>query len=144
MGFFVVCVLKEAKSIISDKIVKVLLTDCCQFHSVFNTATNNQFENIGGIQVFLRKPPEKWVYVEEGLQGDVSMLFELNFTHIKFILEATETTVQKRPNAFDLIMNISVFQTRKRKILARIYFIITSLNYFEVKWLDGKMEPKIL
>ncbi|CAG8745957.1 11526_t:CDS:2, partial [Rhizophagus irregularis] len=52
-------------------------------------------------------PPEKWVYVEEGLQGDVSMLFELNFTHIKFILEATETTVQERPNAIDLIMNIS-------------------------------------
>ncbi|UZO20502.1 uncharacterized protein OCT59_012925 [Rhizophagus irregularis] len=107
MGFFVVCVLKEAKTIISDKIVKVLLTDCCQFHNVFNIATNNQFENLGGIQVFLRKPPEKWVYVEEGLQSDISMLFELNFTHIKFILEATETTVQKRPNAFDLIMNIS-------------------------------------
>ncbi|CAG8754931.1 1200_t:CDS:2 [Rhizophagus irregularis] len=68
MGFFVVCVLKEAKTIISDKIVKVLLTDCCQFHNVFNIATNNQFENLGGIQVFLRKPPEKWVYVEEGLQ----------------------------------------------------------------------------
>ena len=99
--------LKEAKTIVSDKIVKVLLTDCCQFHNMFNIATNNQFKNLGGIQVFLRKPPEKWVYVEEGLQGDVSMLFELNFTHIKFILEATETAVQERPNAFDLIMSIS-------------------------------------
>ncbi|PKC07009.1 hypothetical protein RhiirA5_418782 [Rhizophagus irregularis] len=106
-NFFVVCVLKEAKTIVSDKIVKVLLTDCYQFHNVFNIATNNQFENLGGIQVFLKKPPEKWVYVEEGLQGDVSMLFELNFTHIKFILEATKTTVQERPNAIDLIMNIS-------------------------------------
>ncbi|CAG8755590.1 14608_t:CDS:2, partial [Rhizophagus irregularis] len=69
--------------------------------------TNNQFKNLGGIQVFLRKLPKKWIYVEEELQGDISMLFELNFTHIKFILEATETTVQERPDAFDLIINIS-------------------------------------
>ncbi|PKC12150.1 hypothetical protein RhiirA5_412218 [Rhizophagus irregularis] len=70
-------------------------------------STNNQFKNLGGIQVFLRKLPKKWIYVEEELQGDISMLFELNFTHIKFILEATETTVQERPDAFDLIINIS-------------------------------------
>uniref|UniRef100_U9SWB3 Uncharacterized protein n=1 Tax=Rhizophagus irregularis (strain DAOM 181602 / DAOM 197198 / MUCL 43194) TaxID=747089 RepID=U9SWB3_RHIID len=74
---------------------------------MFNIATNNQFKNLGGIQVFLRKLPKKWIYVEEELQGDISMLFELNFTHIKFILEATETTVQERPDAFDLIINIS-------------------------------------
>ncbi|CAG8645277.1 828_t:CDS:2 [Cetraspora pellucida] len=41
------------------------------------------------------KPPEKWVYVEEGLQGDVSMLFELNFTYIKFVLDVAETSIQK-------------------------------------------------
>ncbi|CAI2177453.1 648_t:CDS:2 [Funneliformis geosporum] len=74
MGFFVVCVLKEAKTIVSDKIVK---------------------------------PPEKWVYVEEGLQGDILMLFKLSFTHIKFVLEATGIIIQERPNAFDLIMEIS-------------------------------------
>src|SRR5581483_805065 len=108
MGFFVICVLKEAKTIVSDKVVKVLLEDCFQFHDIFDLATNNQFESLGGVQVFLRKPPEKWVYVEEGLQGDVSMIFELNFTHIKFVLEATETSrIQERPNAFDLIMETS-------------------------------------
>jgi hypothetical protein len=107
MGFFVVCVLKEAKTIVSDKVVKVLSTDCFQFHDIFDLTTNNQFESLGGVQVFLRKPPEKWVYVEEGLQGDVSMIFELNFTHIKFVLEATETIVQERPNAFDFIMETS-------------------------------------
>ncbi|PKY16061.1 hypothetical protein RhiirB3_428379 [Rhizophagus irregularis] len=76
---------------------------------MFNIATNNQFKNLGGIQVFLRKLPKKWIYVEEELQGDISMLFELNFTHIKFILEATETTVQERPDVFDLIINISQY-----------------------------------
>ncbi|CAG8680151.1 2637_t:CDS:2 [Rhizophagus irregularis] len=67
MGFFVVCVLKEAKTVISDKVVKVSPTDSFQFHDIFNAATNEQFESYG-VQVFLRKPPEKWVYVEEGLE----------------------------------------------------------------------------
>ena len=109
MGFFVVCVLKEAKTIVSDKVVKVLLTDCFQFRDIFDLAINNQFECLGNTEVFLRKPPEKWVYVEDGLEGDISMLFELNFTHIKFILEAEvmETRVQERPNAFNMIMETS-------------------------------------
>ncbi|CAI2189661.1 15660_t:CDS:1, partial [Funneliformis geosporum] len=69
--------------------------------------TNNQFESLRSIQVFLRKPPKKWVYVEKELQSDISMLFELGFTHFKFALEATGTIIQERPNAFDLIMEIS-------------------------------------
>src|SRR3954447_5024879 len=144
MGFFVVCMLKEAKTIVSDKVVKVLLTDCFQFHDIFDLATNNQFESLGDIQVFLRKPPEKWVYVEEGLQGDVSMLFELNFTHIKFILEATETRVQERPNAFDFIMETSqriCLPEKKKKVgPAKNYFIMILLDYFKVNQLGGKME----
>ncbi|CAI2184763.1 12291_t:CDS:1, partial [Funneliformis geosporum] len=48
MDFFVICVLKEAKTIISDKIVKVSLVSLAesfQFHDIFNVATNEQFEN---------------------------------------------------------------------------------------------------
>uniref|UniRef100_U9SQY5 Uncharacterized protein n=1 Tax=Rhizophagus irregularis (strain DAOM 181602 / DAOM 197198 / MUCL 43194) TaxID=747089 RepID=U9SQY5_RHIID len=60
------CVLKEAKTIVSDKIVK--------------------FKNLGGIQVFLRKPPEKWVYVEEGLQGDTNLLTKSFYQVLPFRL----------------------------------------------------------
>ncbi|CAG8741374.1 16722_t:CDS:1, partial [Funneliformis caledonium] len=68
---------------------------------------SNQFESCS-IQVFLRKPSEKWVYVEEGLQGDTIMLFKLKFTYIKFILETTEVNIQKPgPNAFNLLMKNS-------------------------------------
>ncbi|CAG8481561.1 12431_t:CDS:1, partial [Racocetra persica] len=49
--------------------------------------TNDQFEDCI-VRVFLRKPPKNWIYIEEELEGDISMLFELNFTHIKFVLEA--------------------------------------------------------
>ncbi len=108
MSFFVVCVLKEAKTIVSDKVVKVSLTDSLQFHDVFNAATNDQFESWESVQVFLRKPPEKWVYVEEGLQGDVTMLFELKFTHIKFVLEVVESSIQiplhQGPDALNILM----------------------------------------
>ncbi len=50
---------------------------------------------------------KKWIYIEEGLQGDVSILFELNFTYIKFVLEVTETQVQEKPNVFDFIIETS-------------------------------------
>ena len=148
MSFFVVCVLKEAKTIVSDKVVKVLSTDCFQFHDIFDLTTNNQFESLGGVQVFLRRPPEKWVYVEEGLQGDVSIIFELNFTYIKFILEVTETIVQEKPNAFDFIIEISqhiCLSEKKKKVKpTKNYFTMTLFNYFKVNQLDEKMEHIIL
>ncbi|GBC04424.1 hypothetical protein RclHR1_05680009 [Rhizophagus clarus] len=108
MNFFVMCILKETKTIISDKIIKVLLANSFQLHNVFNAATNEQFESYG-IQMFLRKPSKKWVYVEKGLKGDIKMLFELKFTHIKFVLKATESSDQELqgPNTFDLLMRNS-------------------------------------
>ncbi|UZO26953.1 uncharacterized protein OCT59_019163 [Rhizophagus irregularis] len=144
MGFFVVCVLKEAKTVISDKVVKVSPTDSFQFHDIFNAATNEQFESYG-VQVFLRKPPEKWVYVEEGLEGDISMLFELKFTHIKFVLEATEASVQEPqgPNAFDLLMRNSQLvclpEQRKEDTRRDLLYndIIKLLQSKEVGWKSG-------
>ncbi|CAG8502059.1 8838_t:CDS:2, partial [Racocetra persica] len=85
-------------------------TESPRFYNIFSVTTNDQFEDCI-VQVFLRKPPENWVYIEEGLEGDILMLFELNFTHIKFVLEAVETSVQEsfcqNLNAFDLLMKNS-------------------------------------
>ena len=46
MNFFVICMLKEAKTIVSDKVVKMLLKDCFQFYNIFDLMTNNQFESL--------------------------------------------------------------------------------------------------
>ncbi|PKY55858.1 hypothetical protein RhiirA4_475649 [Rhizophagus irregularis] len=141
MSFFIVCVLKEAKTIIPDKVVKVTLAD--SFH-IFNAATKEQFESYG-IQVFLRKPPEKWVYVEEGLNGDIKMLFELKFTHIKFVLEVTEASDQEPqgPNAFDLLMRnsqcVCLPEQKKEDTRRDLLYndIIKLLQNKEVGWKSG-------
>ncbi|CAG8604645.1 19131_t:CDS:2, partial [Racocetra fulgida] len=96
------------------------------------------------VRVFLRKPPEKWVYVEEGLQGDVSILFELNFTHIKFVLDVAETSIQKSfhqgPNAFDLLMknsqNTQLPELKKENTHRDLLYIdiICLLQNKEVGW----------
>ena len=56
MGFFVICVLKEAKTIVLDKIVKVLLTDCFQFHDIFDLATNNQCIKVPNLPIHRLEP----------------------------------------------------------------------------------------
>ncbi|CAG8605100.1 7312_t:CDS:1, partial [Scutellospora calospora] len=143
MGFFVVCILRGTKTIIPDKVVNVLLTEHTLFNNVFNATTNDQFEDCI-VRVFLRKPPEKWVYVEERLQGDVSMLFELNFTHIKFVLDVAETSIQKSshqgPNAFDLLMknsqNTQLPELKKENTRRDLLYndIICLLQNKEVRW----------
>ncbi|CAG8448841.1 5176_t:CDS:2, partial [Scutellospora calospora] len=45
MVFFVVCVLRGTKTIIPDKVIKVLHTESSQFYDIFNIITNNQFED---------------------------------------------------------------------------------------------------
>src|ERR1044071_795346 len=145
MSFFIVCVFKEAKTIISDKVIKVSSTDNLQFHNIFNTVTSDQFESCGvHVQVFLRKPPEKWVYVEEGLQGDTMMLFELKFTHIKFVLEVTEANIQESgPNAFNLLMessqHICLPEQKKENTRRDLLYndIIKLLRSKEVGWKNG-------
>ncbi|GBC03425.1 hypothetical protein RclHR1_05110008 [Rhizophagus clarus] len=114
------CALKETKTIISDKVIKVSLVDSLH---VFNAVTNEQFESCG-VQVFLRKPPEKWVYVEEGLK------------------ESSDQEPQG-PNAFDLLMRNSqhVYLPEQKKEDTHqdlIYNdIIKLLQSKEVGWKSG-------
>ncbi|CAG8595160.1 6140_t:CDS:2, partial [Racocetra persica] len=82
MGFFVVYVVRETKTIIPDKVVKVLHTESSQFYDILDATTNDQFEDCV-VQVFLRKPPENWVYVEEGLEDQYYNLFYDTGKHTK-------------------------------------------------------------
>ncbi|CAG8744019.1 10655_t:CDS:2, partial [Dentiscutata erythropus] len=128
MGFFVVCVVRETKTIIPDKVVKVLQTETSQFYEIFDTATNDQFEDCV-VRVFLRKPPENWVYVEEGLE------------------DIAETSIQEshqNSNAFELLMknsqNIHLPELKKENTHRDLLYndIIRLFQNKEVGWKNAK------
>ncbi|CAG8759393.1 10233_t:CDS:1, partial [Rhizophagus irregularis] len=76
------------KNIIEQKIVKVD-SDTTTFNEIYEAIAKDMFYR-RNIQVYIGKIDNKWVFVEEGLRDELSLMLELELKYIKFIVQPKE------------------------------------------------------
>ncbi|PKY33751.1 hypothetical protein RhiirB3_395051, partial [Rhizophagus irregularis] len=88
MPHFFVNINEDQKNIIEQKIVKVD-SDTTTFNEIYEAIAKDMFYR-RNIQVYIGKIDNKWVFVEEGLRDELSLMLELELKHIKFIVQPKE------------------------------------------------------
>src|ERR1044072_5860513 len=114
MLYLLVQVSENIHCIISERVVSIETTNN-KFFDLFDAITLGTYSD-REVQVFVRKEKsESWREVDNGLRGDLKMLEVLGFLQVKFCLfsgtniEIPDTSIstQKRPNAFNILMENS-------------------------------------
>ena len=142
MLYLFVQVNESIKCILSEHVVSIEPANN-QFSDLFEAITFGQYID-RKVQVFIRREKtESWREVNNGLKGDLEMMFILGLIQVKFcLIENTNTEMpvsapNNEPNAFNILMNNS------RKLLLPQYamvvtdFSMISLSFFSLKELVG-------
>src|SRR2546421_3584379 len=90
MSHFFVSIDKGQKNIISQKIVKID-SDTNTFREMYDAITKDLFF-VENVYVYVGKIDNKWFYVEEGLNDELSLMSELELKYIRFIIQPEEDT----------------------------------------------------
>src|ERR1043166_6251852 len=90
MSHFFVSIDKGQKNIISPKIVKID-SDTNTFREVYDAITKDLF-SVENVYVYVGKIDNKWFYVEEGLNDELSLMSELELKYIRFVIQPEEDT----------------------------------------------------
>ena len=90
MPHFFVSVDEAQKNIISQKIIKVE-SNTTTFNEIYEAITKDLFYR-QNVQVYVGKIDNKWIYVEEGLRDELSLMSELGLKYIRFIIKPEENS----------------------------------------------------
>ncbi len=110
MPHFFVSVNEGQKNIISQKIIRID-SNTDTFKEVYDAITKDLF-SMRDVHVYVGKIDNKWIYVEEGLYDELSLMSELELKYIRFIIQPEEDNGESSSRNQRIQQNqINIFDT---------------------------------